>query len=624
MAESRTERKVTVILATDVVGYSVMMEENEEQTLKNLKVCREIVERLIKDHHGRIFNTAGDSVLAEFQSAVEAVICATEFQNTIKERNNSVGEEEQMEFRVGVNMGDVVIEGDNLYGDGVNVAARLEALAQPGGICLSKNVHEMVNKKTDFHFNDLGEQKVKDTLLHAVDVVIDETHKRTVKTQRKSKTPLFATIAVFLILVAGGFAYYQHSMVNRTKESVEISDKPTVLIMPFANQSGNSEQDYIGLGMSTHLITMLSQFDQLLVLAKNTGEHIQKNKIPNEEIVKQYGVKYVLNGTTQAAGDRVRVNVELADLNRNSVVWSEVYDFKEEDIFEIQDNVGNSVLGHLGQEVITGSTTARQSVKGFTNPEMLKNSVLAMAAYQSWTVEGIQKAEKLQEENYKMDPDHPMTIISIGWLLQAKVLMGISKNSQQDLEEALKMALVVIEKYPDYVMAMQLAATIEAMMGKFDASCGRINKMTKSARGISEIVMTAETQRQCGDYAASIKNWEKAFKISPHYSSWIKMYYVYTLLQNGNLQAAKKFSLEQIAKDHLYYGANEAFLAMLAYIAYKEGDEQQAKEFFEKQQNMKNSMTKSYILNYDFSSVRARDFVNDYVKVLQSLGMPDQ
>ena len=220
-------------------------------------------------------------MLAEFQSAVEAVICATEFQNTIKERNNSVGEEEQMEFRVGVNMGDVVIEGDNLYGDGVNVAARLEALAQPGGICLSKNVHEIVNKKTDFHFNDLGEQKVKDTLLHAVDVVIDETHKRTVKTQRKSKTPLFATIAVFLILVAGGFAYYQHSMVNRTKESVEISDKPTVLIMPFANQSANSEQDYIGLGMSTHLITMLSHFDQLLVLAKNTGEHIQKNKIPS-------------------------------------------------------------------------------------------------------------------------------------------------------------------------------------------------------------------------------------------------------------------------------------------------------------------------------------------------------
>ena len=169
MAE-KSERKVAVILATDVVGYSSMMEENEDQTLKNLKACRSIIECLVEENHGRIFNTAGDSVLAEFQSAVEVVICASEFQKIIKERNDSVGEEEQMQFRVGINMGDVVIEGENLYGDGVNVAARLEALAQPGGVCLSKNVHEIVNKKTDFHFNDLGEQKVKNTLLHAVDV----------------------------------------------------------------------------------------------------------------------------------------------------------------------------------------------------------------------------------------------------------------------------------------------------------------------------------------------------------------------------------------------------------------------------------------------------------------------
>ena len=144
MTETKSERKVTVILATDVVSYSSMMEENEDQTLKNLKVCRNIIEGLIDEHHGRIFNTAGDSVLAEFQSAVEAVICASEFQKTIKERNNSVDEEERMLFRAGINMGDVVIEGDNLYGDGVNVATRLEALAQPGGICLSKNVHTFV------------------------------------------------------------------------------------------------------------------------------------------------------------------------------------------------------------------------------------------------------------------------------------------------------------------------------------------------------------------------------------------------------------------------------------------------------------------------------------------------
>jgi len=178
MAESSPRRKLAVILATDVVGYSVKMEENEDQTLKNLKVCRNIIDGLVEEHHGRIFNTAGDSVLAEFQSAVEAVICASEFQSTIKERNNSVPEEEQMEFRIGINMGDVVIEGDNLYGEGVNVAARLEALAQPGGVCLSKNVHEIVNKKTDFQFHDLGEQTVKNTVVHAVDVTLNGTSQR--------------------------------------------------------------------------------------------------------------------------------------------------------------------------------------------------------------------------------------------------------------------------------------------------------------------------------------------------------------------------------------------------------------------------------------------------------------
>ena len=173
MAESSPRRKLAVILATDVVGYSTKMEENEDQTLKNLMVCRSIIDGLVEEYHGRIFNTAGDSVLVEFQSAVEAVICGSEFQNTIKERNNSVPEEEQMEFRIGINMGDVVIEGDNLYGEGVNVAARLEALAQPGGVCLSKNVHDIVNKKTNFQFHDLGEQTVKNTVLHAVDVTLN-------------------------------------------------------------------------------------------------------------------------------------------------------------------------------------------------------------------------------------------------------------------------------------------------------------------------------------------------------------------------------------------------------------------------------------------------------------------
>ena len=171
------DRKIAVIFVTDVVGFSKSMEVNEEETLRSFRACQEILDKLFEEHGGRIFNTAGDSVLAEFQSAVSAVVCANEFQKLIKERNKSVSEESQMSFRIGLNMGDVIIEGDNLYGEGVNVAARLEALSQANGICVSKSIVDFVNKKTELLFNDLGEQKVKNTEVHAYDIAaVSYTH----------------------------------------------------------------------------------------------------------------------------------------------------------------------------------------------------------------------------------------------------------------------------------------------------------------------------------------------------------------------------------------------------------------------------------------------------------------
>ncbi len=621
MANKEIERKIAVIFATDVVGYSKSVEVNEEQTIKNFRACKKILEDLFKEHDGRIFNTAGDSVLAEFSSAVSAVICATEFQRLMKERNESETTDLKMEFRIGINMGDVVVEGDNLYGDGVNIAARLEALAQPNGVCLSRSVHEFINKKMDFLFNDLGEQTVKDNKFHAFDVVIDDSHKRTVKTKSKSQVPLIAAIVAILVLGIGGFAYYQNVLVDSAQKSASIADRPTVLVMPFANQSGSAEQDYIGMGMTSHLITMLSQFDRLLVLAKNTGEHILNNKVPNEEIVKQYGVKYVLNGTTQAAGKRVRVNVELTDLTRNSVVWSEVYDFKEEDIFEVQDKVGDSVLGHLGQEVIAGSAKAGQRWK---TTEALKNEVLCVAAFHTWTQAGYHEAKKRCDANLKLEPENPFAVSTTGWLLYQKVLMGLSQNAQEDFQKAHKLATQTLEKHPYHVLSIQLASTMEAIFGDFEAACGRLEKMAKLSREIIEIVSTAETQRQCGDYQGSIEMYEKAFEISPHFSSWIKVYYTYALLQNGDIEAAKIYALEQSAKEHSYSRGNAAFFALLAYIHHKEGDEELAQEYFDKQKTMQNRMTKASIEFRDFSTVRSKVFVNDYVKVLQSLGLPDQ
>ena len=220
MNENKIDRKIAVIFVTDVVGFSKLMEKNEDQTLKSFRSCREILDNLFKEHGGRIFNTAGDSVLAEFQSAVSAVVCASEFQKLISERNSSVSEDSEMHFRIGINMGDVIVEGDNLYGDGVNVAARLEALSQPGGVCLSKSIHDFVNQKTEFLFNDIGEQRVKNTDVHAFDLALNNLEKREAKKEEKL-------------------------------DDVDDGGKPpAIAVLPFKNLSNDEEQEYFADGLS--------------------------------------------------------------------------------------------------------------------------------------------------------------------------------------------------------------------------------------------------------------------------------------------------------------------------------------------------------------------------------------
>jgi len=633
MATKEIVRKIAVIFATDVVGYSKSVEKNEDQTIKNFRVCKKILEDLFKEHDGRIFNTAGDSVLAEFSSAVSAVICATEFQKLIKERNESETTDLKMEFRIGINMGDVVVEGDNLYGDGVNIAARLEALAQPNGVCLSRSVHEFINKKMDFLFNDLGEQTVKDNKFHAFDVVIDDSHKRTVKTKSKSQVPLIAAMIGILVLGIGGFAYYNFSIKDtdqKNGKAVETSsDRPAILVMPFANQSGKKENDYIGNGMTSHLITTLSQHEQLLVLGKSTGEYLQKNQVSDEDIVKTYGVQFVLGGGIQVSGNKTRINVELKDLAKNDIIWSEIYDFSEDDIFNIQDQVGSSVLSHLQIEITLGGVEST-ALKRLYSPEVYKNRLLGTTAFQLMTPEGHYEAEELWKINKKLEPENFYLDTDRSWHLVQKTWLGISKNPQEDLIKAHKLALGVLEKDPEYVGAMSIAAMLEQTLGDFDAACGRIDKMSRLSEEVVDIAMVAEVQRSCGDYDGSIETYEKVHRIAPHYSAWVKVYYLFAIMmktfeeKSANYEKAKNYALEHSNKDYIMAGTSETFHTVLAYIYHKEGDLKLAKDHFEKQKSMKNSITKWWIENFDFVNSRSKEFMNDYVKVLQSLGLPDQ
>ncbi len=313
------DRKIAVIFVTDVVNFSKLMEKNEEETLRSFRACREIMDQLFNEHGGRIFNTAGDSVLAEFQSAVSAVVCANEFQKLVKERNKSVAEDAIMRFRIGLNMGDVIVEGTNLYGEGVNVAARLEAFSRPDGVCLSKSIIEFVNKKTELIFNDLGEQQVKNTSVHAFDLDDPELEKRN-KVERKALED------------AGD----------------EQKNKPPVIaILPFSNLSNDPEQDYFAEGITEDIISQLSMFRTFPVISNNSVLAYKGSKDSSKKIADELNAKYLVQGSVRKGGNKVRINAKLIDAEQDTQLWSQNWDRSLEDIFEVQDEVSQKVAAYI-------------------------------------------------------------------------------------------------------------------------------------------------------------------------------------------------------------------------------------------------------------------------------------
>ena len=315
------ERKIAVIFVTDVVGFSKMMEVNEDETLRSFRSCRDILDNLFNEHGGRVFNTAGDSVLAEFQSAVSAVICAKEFQNLVKERNANVTKDAQMHFRIGLNMGDVIVEGENLYGDGVNVAARLEALSQPDGVCLSKSILDFVNKKTELVFNDLGEQKVKNTTVHAYDLSDPDLEKRNLDSKSEGK-------------------------------SIEDSSKPpAIAVLPFTNMSGDEEQEYFADGITEDIITNLSLWKTFPVISRNSSFTYKGKNVNLKEISEELGVRYVVEGSVRKGGNKVRITAQLIDATEDHHLWSNKWDRSLDDIFEVQDEVSSAIAAVVSPAV---------------------------------------------------------------------------------------------------------------------------------------------------------------------------------------------------------------------------------------------------------------------------------
>ena len=367
MAREKIERKIAVILATDVVGYSKHMEANESETIHNLRACEGILTGLFAKHDGRLFNTGGDSFLAEFPSAVSAVECAVEFQKAIEERNSSDDVSVKLEFRIGINSGDVVKEKENLLGDGVNIAARLEALAQTNGITVSKVIYDFVKGKTNYEFNDLGLQKVKQNEFHAYDLLLVPSQKRTIKRERTNLKLLISTACVILFAVCGYFIFVSQ---NASKQaSIETDSKavasslPVILVYPFDDLGASATKGDLSLAFTESLISSLSRYSRISVLSSSTSLDAKAKEAKDPFIKKMYNADYVVRGSIQTFSDQSRIQMQLTDLKLNKVVWSDKVDFLLNQIFDVQDSIGDKILTHLQINAVEGGEVKSWAAK---------------------------------------------------------------------------------------------------------------------------------------------------------------------------------------------------------------------------------------------------------------------
>ena len=362
-----TQRRLAAIVAIDVAGYSRLMGADEDATLAALKIHREATVPIGQAHGGRVVGTAGDGELWEFPSVTEAVTCAIEVQALMAARNAEIPGDQKMLYRIGINLGDVMIDGDDIYGDGINVAARIEALAEPGGICLSHTVHDQIRDRLDIAFEDMGEIEVKNIArpVRTYRVALGQA-KATARPARSRRAPRLALVSaaavvVLLAVVAGVLAWLQPWQ-PAFNPALALPEKPSIAVLPFANLSDDPKQEYFADGMTEDLITDLSKRPDLFVIARNSSFAFRDQKLELSEIDRKLGVQYVVDGSVRRHGDRLRVNAKLVNVKTNGSIWADRFDGKLDRIFDFQDTIISRIVAAITGELSdTASKSADQS-----------------------------------------------------------------------------------------------------------------------------------------------------------------------------------------------------------------------------------------------------------------------
>jgi len=431
----RVERRLAAILAVDVAGYSRLMGEDEEGTLAALRaVRRDLAHPKIAEHRGRIVKTTGDGLLAEFASVVDAARCAVEVQREMIARNAAVPAERRIEFRMGINVGDIIIEDGDIFGDGVNIAARLEALAEPGGICLSAAAHEQVRDRLDLTFDDLGEQQVKN---------------------------ITRPVRTYAVALGAPSRAVQPATVPPP-----LPDKPSLVVLPFQNMTGDAEQEYFVDGMVEEITTAIARLPWLFVIARNSAFTYKGKPVDVKQIAQELGVRYVLEGSVRKAANRVRITGQLIDTATGAHIWADRFDGALDDIFDLQDQVASNVAGSI-EPKLRQSEIERASRKPAANLTAYDLYLRALAQPYRYTEEGLAEAVALARQALAIDPSYAAAAAMVSVCRWMQRVQGWGALSAADVGEACRLARQALETERDDAETIwQAAMTLFRLAGE--------------------------------------------------------------------------------------------------------------------------------------------------------------
>ena len=582
--EKKIERKIAVIFATDVVGYSKHMEADETETIHTLRECEAILVGLFEKHGGRLFNTGGDSFLAEFSSAVSAVECAVEFQNTIKERNVSQDTTVQLEFRIGINSGDVVKEKSNLLGDGVNIAARLEALAQTNGITISKVIYDYVKGKINYDFNDLGLQKVKQNEFHAYDLLLQPSQKRKIKHYKTYPRLFLASLCAILFAIGAYFILGSKNSTEQGSIQVEsraaISSLPVILVYPFDDLGASEIKGDLSPAFTESLISSLSRYSRISVLSSSTSMDAKAKEAKDPLIKKMYNADYIIRGSIQTLSDQLRMQMQLTDLKLNKVVWTDKVDFSSNQIFKVQDSIGDKILTHLQINAVEGGEVKSWAAK-YETPERLTLFLNSRKEWFKFTPDGYKNhTDIVQLLEVQMGADNPALYNIKAWNLFLKRAVGLAPNMEKNGAEIIRLSNLDVAKNQD-VTAYNLRALVEFRLGTKDCDLSKeyAQKAYDLGATVDTFIVSGTIWVECGDLKEGTQFFEKALRLQPNDSGWnltkrlIPMYYLQGEYDKISSLVEPHIEAVDIAPE---------MLAFYAFSTNEAGDKEEAKRLLGK------------------------------------------